>query len=346
VKEIFSIISHYHTFQTGGLLMALAIVVHAEQSSYRRSGARMLITADGKWVGGISGGCLEGDVLKKASYAIHSKQPTTIRYDTREDDPNQIGVGLGCNGLLDIVIIPLNKNYDNLHPIKVLEKLSKRRVPSVLVTNLNNGHTLDTFNQMPEQKRLVEAVESAKSTLESNIFESEHAAYFIEVIKPSIHLYIFGCNYDVIPLIRIANNIGWFCKIVANPGKVSKYIFELSSGILDIKKGIPTMDEYSIPLIMGHDYKQDMEVLSCLTIEQYRYVGLLGPKKRKEKMLKELRRKGKSVQTNSLFGPMGLDTGADSPEEIAISIIAEIRAVFSGRKGGSLRERTKGIYEK
>ena len=326
--------------------MALAIVVHVEQSSYRRSGARMLITADGHWIGGISGGCLEGDVLKKASYAIHNQQTAVVRYDTREDDPNQIGIGLGCNGLIDIVIIPIQHGNDHQNPVEILSALIERRVPSFLITNLESGETLEAKAYLEQENALQSYIKEVEESLDSKAVVVNNVRYFIEVINPEIHLLIFGSNYDIIPLLEIAKNIGWKTTVISNSRKISKLIFELSGHVIDRKEPWPEFDNYTVPLIMSHDYNKDLEVLSRLDLSQFRYVGLLGPNKRKQKMIDELDSQNQSIDVKVVYGPMGLDTGAYTPEEIAISILAEIRTVYSNRGGGHLRERGKGIYEK
>ena len=110
MKEIKSIISHYKSWREIHRKMALAVVVEVKESSYRREGARMLIAPNGDWVGGISGGCLEGDVKKQAQKVIFDGKPKVVTYDTRSGDNSQIGIGLGCNGLIRILIMLINSN--------------------------------------------------------------------------------------------------------------------------------------------------------------------------------------------------------------------------------------------
>src|ERR1700744_6401561 len=120
MKEIKAIISAYDKLDKQHSRAALATVVRVEGSSYRRTGARMLVTDDGVWVGGISGGCLEGDALKRARIAIVRAEPSLITYDTTDDDAYQIGVGLGCNGIIDVLFTPLHFG-DNNNPVEVLK---------------------------------------------------------------------------------------------------------------------------------------------------------------------------------------------------------------------------------
>ena len=320
--------------------MALATVVHVEYSSYRRSGARMLITEDGSWIGGVSGGCLEGDTLKKALYAIHKNEIVKVTYDTRDDDPSQIGIGLGCNGLIDVLIVPIIEK-DN--PIEVLKKVIDRRIPSTLVTSLLDGNTKDYTYNSCQNKLLSKYILDAQSKIKSCKIDLDEG-YFIEIIPPEIVLFVFGKNYDVIPLAKITKNIGWKIKVIANPQKTSKDIYNLADEVLHPSKPLADIDYYSAALLMSHDYKTDKENLIKLQAFDLKYIGLLGPKKRKDKMLDELQKVGVTIITNNLYGPMGLDTGANSPEEIAVSILAEIRCCFEDREGGRLRDRQGHIH--
>jgi len=337
MKEIRTIISKFESLKATGVKMALATVVNVEHSSYRRSGARMLITEDGNWVGGISGGCLEGDTLQKAMFAIHKVEAVKVTYDTRDDDPNQIGVGLGCNGLIDVLIVPITDIDDN--PITKLKQLVDRRTPSILITDLGNGHTIDVTSDY-ESSALNEEINKVKKLKRSKKVDG----YFIEYLPPEITLFIFGKNYDVIPLIELANNTGYKTKVIAKPQKVSKDIYNITTQVISPDTKLIPFDDYSVALLMSHDYKTDIQNLLRLQSYDLRYIGLLGPKKRRDKMLDELRSEGHTIDTTNIYGPMGLDTGATSPEEIAVSILAEIRACFSGREGRYLRERKESIH--
>ena len=341
MKEIRSIIAKYETLKAEGTKMALATVVNVEYSSYRRSGARMLITEDGSWIGGISGGCLEGDTLKKAMYAIHKDEPIKVTYDTRDDDPSQIGVGLGCNGLIDVLIVPIS-GEDN--PIDILKQVVDRRTPSTLVTTLLDGSTKDYTLDSCQNKSLSKEILSVQKNGSSRKIDLDEG-YFIEIIPPEIILLVFGKNYDIIPIGEIANNIGWKMKVIANPQKTSKQIFDLADEVINPSKVDLPIDDYTAALLMSHDYKTDKDNLTKLQAYDLQYIGMLGPRMRKDKMLNELSEAGMPIRLNNIHGPMGLDTGANSPEEIAISIVAEVRACFEDRDGGRLRDRNGSIHD-
>lgn len=326
--------------------MALATVVHVEDSSYRRSGARMLIAEDGTWTGGISGGCLEGDTLLKAKHVINEQRPIVIRYDTREDDPNQIGVGLGCNGLIDVLITPIT---DDHNPIEKLRSITDTRTPIVAVTVVNSqSDTLPTglFSLDCSVESILEELTDVRSsrkskTIDIKLADGSESRLFLEYIAPTIRLCIFGKNYDTIPLARIAKEVGWHVTIIANKMKVSKELYASADQVHDPRSGIPSLDDHTVCLLMAHDYRTDLNNLLQLHDQGLPYVGLLGPRKRYEKMLREIG--PANINEENVFAPIGLDTGATSPEEISISIIAEIRAHLSKRNGGYLRERKERI---
>lgn len=341
MKEIKSILAKYKDFEAQGLRMALAIVVNVEQSSYRRSGARMLITEDGRWIGGISGGCLEGDTLKKAKHAIVHGKTVKVTYDTRDGDPNQIGIGLGCNGLIDVLITPLK--VDQTECIDLLKTVVLRRHPSILVTNLQTGALTDCTNTINGLDQIQNEIESVIK-LGRSIMTPLDGGYFIEFLPPPISLFVFGKNYDVIPLAKLAKEVGWLVTIVANPITVSKLLYKTVDSVIPSIPIIESLDQYSVALLMSHDYKTDKNNLLMLQKIDLQYIGILGPKKRSIQIIKELEIGNCSIETSNIYAPMGLDTGATSPEEIAIAIIAEIRSVYSERNGNSLRKRKGTIH--
>src|ERR1700742_3583216 len=133
MKEIGDIIRAFDIAQSEGKRSALATVVQVEGSSYRRPGARMLVTEDGQLTGAISGGCLEGDALRKAMFAINQQQNKLVTYDTTDEDDVQFGLQLGCNGIVHILFEPIDdaKEY---HAIRLLRELIRDRRDAVLLT--------------------------------------------------------------------------------------------------------------------------------------------------------------------------------------------------------------------
>ncbi|TXB66271.1 XdhC family protein [Phaeodactylibacter luteus] len=366
MKEIRSILKAYKDLPEGRRV-ALATVVRVEGSSYRRTGARMLIMDDGNWIGGISGGCLEGDALRKAQLAILREQPSLVTYDTTDDDAQQIGVGLGCNGIIDVLIAPLEQDSP-LNPLHILEGCLGERQPSILLTishyegagPLYPGQMIKYENgglagKLPEGfpiKQLLADIEQVqarqKSSSNTYPWKREEVGVFIEFLPPELRLLLFGGNYDVFPMAQLARAIGHEVTVYANPHKLSRAIFK-EAHVVKEKEAEVEVDDYTACILMAHDYKTDLANLQRLLPTDVPYIGLLGPRKRTDKMLDELAAAGFALNGESqarLHSPVGLDIGALSPEEIALSVLAEIRAFFSQRSGGFLKHRRGTIHER
>jgi len=154
MKEIENIIRRYEEIDWNKEKIALGTVVKVDGSAYRRIGARILVSDNGQWIGGISGGCLEGDALKQAQMAILKNENSIVVYDTTEDDPHQIGVGLGCNGRIEVLFTPINKNNNQ---IDFLKKIKDKRTPTILLQILNIQSKTQTLRgQFFTQNNLLE----------------------------------------------------------------------------------------------------------------------------------------------------------------------------------------------
>lgn len=369
MKELRSIVQAYRSIDLSKTRAALATVVRVEGSSYRRAGARMLVLDDGTYLGGISGGCLEGDALRRAQKGIALQRPSVITYDTTQDDDYQIGVGLGCNGIIDVLFTPLTPEDPNNH-LNILSRLTAIRQPAVVVviTGCPSGalgqallYTSDAaFLQSFSIKAIAPAVlrdiknclagQSSQTVTYEMTEGGDAIKVFIEVVLPATHIVAFGGNHDTHTLLRQAKELGWDATLVMNMSKAGKEITTTATRLVDPADAasIP-IDAYTAILLMAHDYKTDYRNLKAALLTNASYIGLLGPRKRAEKMLDALASEGLPVSTadrQRLYAPAGLDIGAATPEEIALSIFAEIRSHFAGRQGMSLRLREGTIYGK
>jgi len=364
MKEIRNIIKKYESIDFNKEHIALASVVNVEESSYRRIGARMLVSSSGQWVGGISGGCLEGDALRRSQMAIYSGQPSIVIYDTMEDDANQIGVGLGCNGRIEVLVNPINPTDAN-NLIEQLKKIVASNKPVVLVTIISSqdeaaklGKSFIAENKIAThdfcgisksilQNHIDQAVLKKRSTTVDLINSEEVALKLLfEFIRPEMKLIIIGDNYDVSALVAIAHELGWEIHIVGRQKKIHKTTFEKAKAIYEYEAydQVP-MDEYSSVLLMTHDYNWDKILLKKVLQQEPNYIGMLGPKKRMLKMQQE--KELENLSEVSFFNsPVGLDIGAETPEEIAISILAEILAVYRNRNGLPLKLRDGTIHDR
>jgi xanthine dehydrogenase accessory factor len=372
VKEIKAIINAYDKIDSRTTRAALATVVRVEGSSYRRTGARMLVTDDGIWVGGISGGCLEGDALKRARLAISKAESSLITYDTTEDDAYQIGVGLGCNGIIDVLFTPLQYQNKN-NPVEVLKScVAANRQTHILVTvtglegewtNIKAGDVIQyrgpqsiavlgdglIEKQLLEQINLqIENNRSGPGHMETQ--DGKKLSVFIEILLPEIHLVLMGHQYDIYPLARLIREVGWRVTMVSNPLKINSKLSDTVDAIFSYEQlNDIQIDQYTAIVLMSHDYKTDRKNLPKALATGAFYIGMLGPRVRSEKIFAELAEEGKPVSKadmERIHAPAGLDIGAISPEEIALSMLAEIKAVFSKREGGFLRLRHVPIHER
>ncbi len=368
MKEITNILAAYDRLDFKERKAALATVVHVAGSSYRREGARMLIVDDGHWTGGISGGCLEDDTIRKANMAIFQQKPRVVRYDTTQDDPFQIGVGLGCKGIIDVLIEPVNAN-DPSNPVELLRTVTGQRGEAALgvvtasdspevpvglrILKTKNELVVNMTPQTDWERLTTEVAETleagASRQLSLTWTDGQTIQFFVEMLPPPIHLVALGSNHDVLPLLQIGQTLGWRLTVVGNLRKIGKPIFELATVVAEVEQIPVPADAHTAAVLMSHDYKTDFANLHKLLPSQLPYIGLLGPRKRTERMLEAFETEGNPLtpsQLQTLHGPSGLDIGATTPESIALSIAAEIQSVFGRRKGGSLRQRTAPIYDR
>jgi xanthine dehydrogenase accessory factor len=364
VKELQDIVKAFDRAQKAGKQTALATVVHVEGSSYRRAGARMMVTDDGQLTGAISGGCLEGDALRKARLVMAQQKPMLVTYDTTDEDDAKLGVGLGCNGIIHILIEPIDPSSSN-NPIALFKQFLSKREPVVLITvfTLNDKQATQpgTCALMNKDEQVTGAFPD--STIENAIFidaknvlkngnsvtktyiYQDRFTCFIELLQPTVSLIIVGAGNDAIPLTKLAAVLGW--QITVIDGRANYIVperFPLADKLIVTKPDDAlsklSLDDRTVFVLMTHNYNYDIAMLKRLLPLQLPYIGALGPKKRLNRILDELREEGTNItdeQLESIYGPAGLDVGSENSEEIALSIISEIQSILTKRNGSSLR---------
>ena len=344
--------------------MALGTVVKVEESSYRRIGARILVSSNGNWIGGISGGCLEGDALKRAQIAISKNQSSIVVYDTMEDDAHQIGIGLGCNGRIEVMFTPIDPEDKN-NSIEQLIHIINSREPTIFLQILagkeeDNSLLGKVFSELNvdqlskaaqiNQETLLSCIEQVRSDGKSNVHHIGHLEVLVEMLRPRVKLLLVGDNYDVNAFVNIGNEMGWEVHVAGKKRKLSKHIFTNAKSVSELNEVEHiSLDKHTAVILMSHDYKTDYKLIQYFVKQDIPYIGLLGPKKRMLKMHNEFQEIDDPIDLRSapnLYAPVGLDLGAESPEEIALSIAAEIISVFRNREGASLRERHGPIHER
>ena len=372
MKETKDIIKAFNEAQKEGVQTSLATVVHVKGSSYRKPGARMLITEYGKLTGAISGGCLEGDALRKALLVMKQQKPLLVTYDTTDEDDAKLGMGLGCDGIIQVLIEPINPSDPN-NPIVFLKSISEDRGKSVLVTLFSFENKKDiqygtcilikedgkTINNAPLLKEVLiadakKALASQTTSFKNYISESHNITAFIEVIKPAVSLIVIGAGNDAIPLVRMADILGWETTVVdGRPNYAKQERFSKSCRIIVSKPenvlAQLTIDEQTIFVLMTHNYNYDLAMFRQLIQSRFMYIGMLGPRKRLKRMVDELKVESIELTPKQFFvihNPVGLDIGAETSEEIALAILAEIKAVIAGRNGQSLKNKNEVMHNR
>jgi|SRR5688572_4481055 len=371
MKEFKAIVTEYRKINFAERKAALATVVKVRGSSYRSPGARMLITDDGKWVGSISGGCLEGDALRKARKVMADKMPFTVTYDTREESNQNLGIGLGCNGVIDVLIEPLDASDEN-NAAAFFERMISTNSPLALATVFvdDNGLAGKKILVTPEETRWDELPDSQLkqfvirdlrllfdtklSEAKKYTIQGKETEVFVELLQPSISLIIFGGGFDARPVSHLAKSLGWDVTVTDEcVAHIAPLFFPTADKLSLCQRSFIDRDfditPYTACVLMSHNYEYDRDVLRKLIKTPTPFIGILGPRKRFDKMLVEFEEAGIELSAedhNRIHSPIGLDIGAEAADEIAVSIVAEIQSKFSNRSGGFLKYRNGPIHQR
>jgi xanthine/CO dehydrogenase XdhC/CoxF family maturation factor len=371
LKELREILKKLELLNQRGEKAALATIVKTKGSTYRRPGARMLMTLDGEMTGSISGGCLEGDVFEHAKKVMNTGEPIVLSYDTSSDDDVVWGLGLGCNGVVHVLVESVEEPSDH---ISFLSNCIQPQNYGVLATVFRiegnpgvkpasrlsvaaNGNTFG-MNENPELRSAIvsdalKAMQNGRSMNKEYELPGGKVEVFIEVVQSPMPLVIFGAGHDAIPVVRLAKELGWNITVVdGRPAFATKERFPQADNVIlskpeDVSKNV-SIDPRGAAIIMTHNYNHDVVILRQVLPLPLRYLGVLGPKKRTQKTLEDLRKEGigqPDEAMNHIYSPVGIDIGAETPEEIALAIISEIQAVLAGRAGGMLRNRKGPIHD-
>jgi xanthine/CO dehydrogenase XdhC/CoxF family maturation factor len=330
VRELAAILGRLET--AGPAPRVLATLVSVEGSSYRRAGARALFEADGGRLGSVSGGCLEEDISERARAVAASGRAELATYDTTSENDLVWGTGAGCHGVVRVLLERLAIRPDWAARLAENLRAGKPTDLAVVWQAGADGPALGTV-------------------LGGELPDTAGGGIFRQTIPPAPALAIFGAGDDAQPLARGAAELGWrvtvadprpaFATAARFPGAV---LVVAPAGEL-VARAAPPAD--ALAVVMTHHYRHDLPVLRDLLPRSLAYLGLLGPRPRTDRMLAALAADGLAVtpaQRSRLHAPVGLDLGAEAPEEVALSILAEMRAALSGRDARPLRERTGPIH--
>ena len=380
MNEVRAIVEAFDAATASGERCALASVVSVEGSSYRRPGARMLIREGGGSTGTISAGCLEADVIEHARRVIETGSAQLLEYDTTSATEDIVwGLGLGCNGVVRVLVEPVD---DGSIPIEALRRSSgpgSRSEPVLLATVYRRdragwgagadvqigAHLTIAPDHTAVHDGMSAAVAAALAPLlqfpttspvasGSRVHDVDGTLVtaFVERLLPPVRLVIFGAGQDAVPVVDSAHALGWQVEVVdarCRPASLDR--FPKAAVMLTRAEDFPVVeiDAQTVALVMSHDYAQDLAALAHLVGSAASYIGVMGPRKRTVQMLGDLAARGHVADQDDtlarLHAPAGLDIGASGPAEIALSIVAEARAVLAGRHGGMLRRRQGAIHD-
>ncbi len=370
MKEIKTIVENLNIANSKGLKTALATVVNVHGSSYRRPGARMLIREDAHWYGSVSGGCLEGDVISKAKEVMNTGIAQLFKYDTRQNAKNAFGMGYGCNGLLEILIEPIESDEKNqsfsmlnlliaepgLQGLSTVFYSEDNEIAAIGEQCHSNGTDYIKNAELSQlvKKELKTAVETSNTKSITYKIEGKKVKALHEVFQPKLNILIYGAVFHVVPFMRIANELGYNVHVTDSFEPIQPvWNFPDAEDITIIDEAAVTTLIKRTPklavVFLTHNFFYIKEELPIVLKSDAPYIGILGSRKKTRKILREAEVNEENYSASELAKihyPIGLDIGANTPEEIALSIIAEIKAFFSNKTGESLKRFDGLIHSK
>ena len=336
----------------------LATIIETFGSTYQKAGARMLITTEGELIGLLGGGCFERDLIEQALTVFETGAPKTVFYDMRSSDDIIWGLGLGCNGAVR-VFLQLLKAEEQFAPLNTLIDAAENNAQSIMVTvveseyndfpagyslfvpttTTNNRELLSTA-PFPFTSAALQTIEKQKPHIETHVINSQTIKAFYEPIHPPLRLLILGAGADAIPLTQFARLLGWRITVVDHrPGYIIKDRFPHVDQLLyrtpETLHDDLDINQFNALIVMTHNIEYDQRYLKALVYCEIPFIGLLGPVHRKIKLLQSLGNDASKISSR-VFGPVGLDIGAETPEEIALSIMSGIHAELNKRNGQQL----------
>lgn len=317
-QETFEVLTEAKACIEKGHPCVLVVLTHVKGSAFRRPGAKLLIRADGSMTGNVSGGCLENDLRDRAMNCIASGRQEIVHYNTGSDEDVIWGLGLGCDGELDLLIVPVFKTAtwinETLTRMKTFEPIS-------LFWKTMNG---------PAQ---------------SPSMTAQTGDGFLDLLEPPPDLVVVGAGDDAIPLVDLAATAGFRVSVIDHrSGYLTRDRFPRATAIHQLRPesaaGKITTNKRTMVVIKNHALEMDKKWAAYFDATNAFYIGILGPQKRCAQVKAEM----KSGKMDRVHGPAGLDIGSEGAEQIALSIISEMLAACSGRNAAHLRDRDAPIH--
>ncbi|MGH2672477.1 MAG: XdhC family protein [Actinomycetota bacterium] len=370
--ELTDVLGAIESLSARGEKLALATIVAVRGSTYRRPGARLLVPEEGELVGNISGGCLENDVADVAKIVMREGVARIVSFDLTADDDEVWGWGLGCNGAFELFVEPADKAAEVAGALRIAlqeeRPISMVTVLDSTIPGVEQGDRIlvrpggaaersfgDATLDAAARRAALEQLGAERSEIRTLAGTSGEARAFFEVLEPPLRLVVCGAGHDAVPLVRQSANLGWSPVVVDDrPEFLNHERFPDAAGFVLVERPdkvaeVAPVDERAFVVVMTHNFLRDKEYVRSLLSSPARFIAMLGPAVRTERLLTELRDEGVEIGEDArarIHGPAGLDLGAEGPEEIAAAICAEIVAIKRGRGAGFLKDRTGPIHER
>ena len=355
-KETAELFASIARLPEAGRRAALATVVHIAGSAYRRPGAKFLVEEGGGTLGSISGGCLEADVREAGLGVLREGAPRRLRYDTGDDDRAVWGLGLGCRGTVDVFVQTATdpKTREAIERVRELLEGDRPFALSTVVAGAGVGRMLvcsdegalggSTGDAALDDAVAREAAERVRAR-ESKLHAVGKAEVFTEVLAPPPRLLLFGAGDDTRPICAYASDVGFRVTIVDHreaflsaerfPGAARRALLRPEDGA-----GTLPVGPRAYAVVMSHSFAHDREWARHLLAAGAPHVGLLGPRARTEEILRQIGAEG----DERVFGPVGLDLGAEGPEQVALAVVAELLAAHASREPAHLHQKRGAIH--
>jgi len=329
--------------------LALATVYETAGSTYSKAGHRILLAANGDYRGLVSGGCLEGDLAERARHVVATGQAVAVTYDLRGEADELWGLGIGCNGLLRVFLQPLSADneYQPFAAIAAaLTGTTRAGVATVIESSTPELPVGATCVATTAGERifgardgssvvLASASRAALGSFEARLVSERNAVLLAAPLRPIPKLLVLGAGLDAVPLVTMAAALGWFVTVADHrPAYLTRGGFDGAERAVHVEPerlaSTLSLRDYDAVVVMSHHLATDRKYLAELASVDSRYLGVLGPRNRRERLLADLATAAPQLRAR-LKGPVGLDIGADSAESIALSILAELQSTLSTR---------------
>lgn len=333
--------------------LVLASVYETQGATYSKAGASMLMTGDGKFQGMLSGGCLEGDLAERATQVVAEGKPQSVTYDLAQDDEDLWGLGVGCDGLMRIFLQPLLP-ANNYQPFTSMAGILEGDCVEIAATVIESASAaanagdalvrvgkkfinfgLSSAAAASIESQCLDVLAVGQSIVDRVILDGETVSILYSVIRPPPKVLVLGAGLDAEPVVSLCVDLGWRVTVQDHrPAYIEKSNFELASEVAccpaESLPKVLDLNQFDAAIVMSHHLITDRTYLQFLAETDMVYIGLLGPKERRDRLMRDIGSVAKQLE-NRLHGPAGLDIGGRGPAAIALSIIAQMHSVLAAR---------------